>query len=209
MTRVKICGITTLDDALACADEGVDTLGINFWSGTKRRCDFDVAVRIAERLRDRVELVGVFVDAPLAEVRETLRLTGIPWAQLHGDESPNEVRELLPNAYKAIGVKGADPLGETRRFPGEHVLLDASVPGEMPGGTGARFDWNLAKAVATERKLTLAGGLSPENVAEAIRVVRPYRVDVASGTESAPGVKDLAKVRAFVASVRAADTTAD
>lgn len=209
MTGVKICGITKLDDALACVEEGVDTLGINFWSGSKRRCPFDVATEIAAALKDRVQLVGVFVDAPLAEIRETLRLTGISWAQLHGEESPIEVAELLPNAYKAIGVGSTDPLSESRRFRGEHILLDALVPGALPGGTGTRFDWQLARAVSRERKLTLAGGLDASNVAEAIRVVAPFRVDVASGVESAPGVKDLAKVRAFVAAVRAADGSAE
>lgn len=205
MTRVKVCGVTRIEDARACVRVGVDTLGINFWRGTKRRCDPAVAKAIADELGRSIELVAVFVDAPLDEVRSTLDATGIRWAQLHGRESPDDVRALLPFAYKAVGVAAEDPLAETRRFPGEHILLDAAVPGAMPGGTGTRFDWQLARAVATERKLTLAGGLVPENVAEAIRVVRPYRIDVASGVESSPGVKDEARVVALVDAVRRID----
>lgn len=205
MTRVKVCGVTSEKDAGACLDLGVDTLGINFWPGTKRRCEPDVAARIAREFGARAELVAVFVDADEATVRATLDATGIPWAQFHGDEAPELVARFLPRAYKAVGVRGEDPLLETRRFPGDHVLLDAYVPGGMPGGTGAQFDWELARAVARERRLTLAGGLTPANVGDAIRAVRPHRIDVASGVESSPGVKDPSKVRALVEAVRAAD----
>lgn len=201
--------MTRIEDARACVRVGVDTLGINFWRGTKRRCDTGVARSIVSELGDVVELVAVFVDAAEAEIRETLELTGIRWVQLHGRESPELVAAFLPQAYKAVGVGDADPLAETRRFPGEHILLDAAVPGAMPGGTGKRFDWELARAVARERKLTLAGGLVPANVADAIRAVRPYRVDVASGVESAPGIKDEALVRAFVEAARRADAIRD
>ena len=114
------------------------------------------------------------------------------------------VEALLPRAYKAIGVASDSPLALARSYPGEHILLDAKVPGAMPGGTGSSFDWALAREVAKERKLTLAGGLRPENVADAIRSVRPYRVDVASGVEREPGVKDPARVAAFVRAARGA-----
>jgi len=209
VTRVKVCGVTRIEDARACVRVGVDTLGINFWHGTKRRCDTGVARSIVDELAGLVEIVAVFVDAPAAEIRETLASTGIRWVQLHGAESPELVSEFLPRAYKAIGVGSDDPLAESRRFPGEHILLDAAVPGAMPGGTGKRFDWELARSVARERKLTLAGGLVPGNVSDAIRVVRPYRVDVASGVESAPGIKDEALVRAFVEAARRGDERAD
>ncbi len=204
-TRIKVCGITRLEDAHECVEEGVDTLGLNFWPGTKRRCELQVAERIVHELGAHAQLVAVFVDESLEGVRAILERTGIAWAQLHGDEPPAMVEALLPYAYKAIGVKGVDPLAEVRRYPGEHVLLDACVPGAMPGGTGTTFDWALARSVARERKLTLAGGLRPENVAEAIRAVRPYRIDVASGVESEPGRKVRTRVRALVQAVRDAD----
>jgi phosphoribosylanthranilate isomerase len=148
-------------------------------------------------------MVGVFVDLTLDQVREILRETGIDWAQLHGDEPPEFLTELLPTAYKAIGVKDGSAIALARSYPGEHILLDASVPG-MPGGTGKTFDWAIAAEVAEERKLTLAGGLTPDNVAEAVRAVRPFRVDVASGVESAPGRKDAELVRRFIAEAKAA-----
>ena len=117
------------------------------------------------------------------------------------DESPELVAELLPTAYKAVGVKDGSAIELARRYPGEHLLLDASVPG-MPGGTGRTFDWDIAAAVAKERKLTLAGGLNPDNVAEAIRTVNPFRVDVASGVEASPGKKDPTQVQAFITAAK-------
>ncbi|MFO0692282.1 MAG: phosphoribosylanthranilate isomerase [Polyangiales bacterium] len=205
MTRIKVCGLTRLGDALSCVDFGVDTLGINFWSGTKRRCDVGTAREIVKAVGDRAELVALFVDATEHEIRETLEATGIRWVQLHGSEPPELVAAFLPYAYKALRVKGSGIREEARAYPGEHLLLDAYVPGGVPGGTGHTFDWSLAEELARERKLTLAGGLVPSNVGEAIRRVRPYRVDVASGVESAPGIKDPELVRAFVEAVREAD----
>ncbi|MEM1417917.1 MAG: phosphoribosylanthranilate isomerase, partial [Myxococcota bacterium] len=137
----------------------------------------------------------------VAELRETLGLDAV---QLHGDETPADVRALLPGAYKAIGVRGAEDVEGARAFPGERILLDARVPGGPPGGTGTAFEWALAERLAGERALLLAGGLRPGNVAEAVRRVRPFMVDVASGVESAPGVKDAAAMAAFVAAARAA-----
>jgi phosphoribosylanthranilate isomerase len=152
---------------------------------------------IVEAGGDRATMVGVFVDFTLEQIREILRETGIRWAQLHGDETPELVAQLLPHAYKAVGVKDGSAIELARGYPGEHLLLDASVPG-MPGGTGRTFDWDIAATVAKERKLTLAGGLTPDNVAEAVRAVKPFRVDVASGVESTPGRKDPELVRRFV-----------
>ena len=202
MVEVKICGLTTVDDAVRCIDLGADAIGLNFWGGSPRCVDIATAREIVEAAGDRVTMVGVFVDFTLDQVREILRETGIRWAQLHGDEPPELVAELLPNAYKAIGVKDGSAIELARSYPGEHLLLDASVPG-MPGGTGRTFDWDIASAVAQERKLTLAGGLTPDNVAEAVRVVQPIRVDVASGVESAPGLKDPGLVRRFIEAARA------
>ena len=204
-TRVKVCGIRTPEDALACVAAGVDTLGLNFWPGTPRCVDIAGAQRIIAVLPAGFDVVAVFVDQGLDFARQVRAETGIAWVQLHGEEPPEDVAALLPNAYKALGVSDVSPLEEVRRFRGEHILLDARVPGAMPGGTGVSFDWELAIQTARERKLTLAGGLTPLNVAECVRQVRPYRVDVASGVESAPGVKDPAKVRSFVQAVREAD----
>jgi phosphoribosylanthranilate isomerase len=197
MVEVKICGLTTRDDAVRCASLGADAIGLNFWPQSPRHTDIETAQSIVEALGDRVETVGVFVDFDLSQIREILQKTGISWAQMHGDEPPELVAALLPQAYKAIGVKDGSAIALARRYPGEHLLLDASVPG-MPGGTGRTFDWSVASEVAKERKLTLAGGLTPENVAEAVHIVRPFRVDVASGVESAPGRKDPEKVAAFI-----------
>lgn len=197
MTRVKICGVASLRDALMCVEAGADAIGLNFWERSVRRCEERVAQEIAHQLAERVLLVGVFVDAPEAEIERLRKLASLGCVQLHGEEPASLVTRFLPHAYKAVRVRGADVLAEVRSYPGEHILLDAYVPG-MPGGTGATFDWRLAAQVARERKLTLAGGLRADNVAEAVRAVRPYCVDTASGVESAPGVKDPEQVRAFV-----------
>jgi phosphoribosylanthranilate isomerase len=197
MTRVKICGLTSLDDAQMSVDAGADAIGLNFWSGSARCCREAIAREIADALRGRTLLVGVFVDAPLSEIERLKREVGLDCVQLHGDEPPELLTQLLPHAYKALRVRGASIHEEVARFPGEHVLLDAYVKG-MPGGTGATFDWTLAAQLARARKLTLAGGLTPDNVADAVRAVRPYCVDTASGVERAPGVKDPDLVRRFV-----------
>jgi phosphoribosylanthranilate isomerase len=197
MVEVKICGLTTVDDAVRCTEAGADALGLNFWPGSPRHVDVPTARAIVEACGDQATMVGVFVDFTLDQVREILQETETQWAQLHGDETPGLVAELLPHAYKAIGVKDGSAIELAREYPGEHLLLDASVPG-MPGGTGRTFDWAIAASVAKERKLTLAGGLTPDNVADAVRAVRPFRVDVASGVESAPGRKAPDVVKRFI-----------
>lgn len=203
MIEVKICGLTTPYDALRCIEAGADAIGLNFWPGSPRCVDIPTARSIVEVAGDHAQMVGVFVDFSLDRVQEILHQTRIDWAQLHGDEPPEFLTELLPTAYKAIRVKSGSAIALARSYPGEHILLDASVPG-MPGGTGRTFDWTIAAEVAEERKVTLAGGLTPDNVAEAVRAVRPFRVDVASGVESALGRKDAELVRRFVEAAKAA-----
>jgi phosphoribosylanthranilate isomerase len=203
MVEVKICGLTTVDDAVRCIEAGADAIGLNFWPRSPRNVDVPTARAIVQATGDRAVVVGVFVDFALEQVREILEETGVLWAQLHGDEPPEMVAELLPTAYKAIGVKDGSAIELARRYPGEHLLLDASVPG-MPGGTGRTFDWEIAATIAKERKLTLAGGLNPDNVAEAIRAANPFRVDVASGVESEPGRKDPGLVRKLIAAAKPA-----
>ncbi len=197
MVEVKICGLTAVDDAVRCVELGADAIGLNFWAGSPRCTGIRRARAIVESIRDRAQTVGIFVDAPRSEIAEILKRTGVEWAQLHGDEPPEVVAALLPRAYKALGVRDGSAVELARRYPGEHLLLDASVPG-LRGGTGRTFDWKIARTLANERKLTLAGGLTPDNVAEAVRAVQPFRVDVASGVESEPGRKDPEKVKAFI-----------
>jgi len=203
MTRVKICGLTREDDALCCVEAGADALGLNFWPGTPRCIDVATARRIVDAVGSRVLTVGVFVDASEEQITDIRERTGIVCVQLHGSESPELVSRFLPHAYKALRVRDEASIDEARRFPGEHILLDAYVAGQ-PGGTGHTFNWRLAAALARERKVTLAGGLHPGNVAEAIAAVDPFCVDVASGVERSPGVKDPDAVAAFIRAARAA-----
>jgi phosphoribosylanthranilate isomerase len=199
--RIKICGVTRLEDARVCVEAGADAIGLNFWPQSKRRCGTAQAARIVADLGDRARVVGVFVDASLEEIQTIRRETGVRWAQLHGDE-PSELLEALgPDAYKALRPTGAHDLDDALSWPGDELLLDACVAG-MPGGTGQRADWTLAAKIARARKVWLAGGLTPDNVAEAIASVAPFGVDVASGVESAPGLKDEVLVRRFVVAAR-------
>jgi phosphoribosylanthranilate isomerase len=202
-SRVKICGITSVADAKRCVALGADALGLNFWPKSVRRCDESVARAIAEAVGKSTLLVGVFVDESAAEIARLIAAVSLGCVQLHGAEEPEFVARFLPHAYKALRVRGSDVREEVQRYPGEHILLDAYVAG-MPGGTGATFDWQIGASIAATRKLTLAGGLTPDNVAEAVRVVRPYCVDTASGVERAPGIKDEALVRTFIERAKSA-----
>lgn len=202
-TCVKVCGVTTVEDARMCLAAGVDAIGLNFWPGTPRRVGLREAEAIVAAVGDALEVVGVFVDEVPETIARLQRRLGLRWVQLHGDESPDDVRRLLPHAYKAVGVASAADVDAALRFPGERLLLDARVPSAMPGGTGHRFDWELARGLASRRTLMLAGGIHPGNVAEAIARVRPAWIDVASGVERAPGVKDPRAVEALVAAARA------
>lgn len=203
MALVKVCGVTCLDDAQMCVDAGVDALGLNFWPGTKRRVDPEVARQIVLAHGDRVRMVGLFVDAATEDIEALRARVGFHCVQLHGDETPEQLAHFLPAAFKALRVKDGSIRDEAARYGGEHILLDAYVPGAV-GGTGATFDWALAAELSRERRVVLAGGLTADNVAEAVRTVKPYAVDTASGVESAPGLKDESKVRAFVEAARRA-----
>lgn len=197
MTHVKICGVTSVQDIELCVAAGVDAIGLNFAPGSPRCLTLAAALPLAQAIPAHVLSVGVFVDADLDQLTEYKRVLSLGCLQLHGDEPPALLSQLLPHAYKALRVRGADVLAQAARYAGEHVLLDAYVPGAH-GGTGARFDWKLARDLAQVRKVTLAGGLTPDNVAEAIAVAQPFCVDVASGVEHSPGQKDPERVRAFV-----------
>ncbi len=195
--RVKICGVTTLDDALLCARAGAEAVGLNFWAGSKRRVDVERAAEIAAALPGSVLKVGVFVDAPRAEIERTIAAVGLDAVQLHGDETPEDCLGFAARVIKAIRVRpgGESPAALAERFAVDYVLLDADTAGY--GGSGRSFDWRLAAGVAPGR-LFLAGGLRPENVAAAVRAARPFAVDVASGVEIAPGRKDPERVREFI-----------
>jgi phosphoribosylanthranilate isomerase len=203
VTRVKICGVTSADQARACADAGADSVGVNFVSSSARRVDVETARAIVVAVGSRALVVGVVAGMSVAEMRALRGATGIGCLQLHGDETPEDVSALLPHAYKAVRVATRDDVARARAMPGDYVLVDAKVDDAL-GGTGHAFDWSLVVHLAQARRLVLAGGLSPENVRQAIEQVHPWCVDVASGVESAPRVKDAVKVRAFVEAARAA-----
>jgi len=208
-TRIKHCGITSLDDAHRAAEAGAWALGMIFWHGSPRRCDVDEAQVIGTALRRTLNLVGVFVNARLEEIDNTVQAAGLSHVQLHGDEGPvfcSEVaRRTGAKVIKAVRVQSRATLQAAAAFHTDFLLLDAHVEG-VPGGTGRTIDWELVRGAKLVAPIVLSGGLSPDNVAAAIAATQPYAVDVASGTETAPGVKDPAKLQAFHEAVRATDT---
>jgi phosphoribosylanthranilate isomerase len=201
MTRVKVCGITTVEQAVACVDLGVDAIGVNFVASSPRRVDEGVARAIVGALGKRTLVVAVVAGMTVEAMRGLVERTGVGCLQLHGDEPARDVEALLPHAYKAVRVAGPADVAAAEAMPGEYVMVDAKVEGSL-GGTGRTFDWSLVAGLAQRRRLVLAGGLTPENVARAVAQVHPWCVDVASGVESAPGVKDLARVSAFLQAAR-------
>ncbi len=203
MVWVKICGVTRVEDALACVEAGADAVGVNFYERSPRHCGPEIACAIVEAVGNRAVTVGVFVDKSYEEIVALREKVGFGLAQLHGSETPELLDRLLPHAYKAIRVRGDFAARQARDYGGETILLDAYVPG-IAGGTGKTFDWGLAARVAETRRVILAGGLKPENVSQAIARVSPYGVDAASGVESAPGKKDLNLVRAFIETAKGA-----
>jgi phosphoribosylanthranilate isomerase len=209
MVQVKICGITNLADALASVEAGADALGFNFSRASARFIAPEEARRIIEQLPAGVLTVGVFVNEGEPEgVARTLRTAGVAVAQLHGDETAEYCRALVRQegyrVIKALRVGPGFSPGDATAYETEAILLDAYTP-EARGGTGQKLDWSLARQTRElVEKLFLAGGLTPETVAEAINTVRPYGVDVCSGVERSPGLKDAARLRAFLAAVRAA-----
>lgn len=198
---VKICGITRVADALHCAEAGASAIGLNFILTSKRRVDEATARKIVEAVRGRVQTVAVVADRPVPDLRELRERVGVDWLQLHGGESPDELSALLPGAFKAIRIGAPGDAERAAAFGGELLLADALVPGEL-GGTGTTFEWSLVAGLARARKLLLAGGLTPDNVADAVRAVDPWGVDVASGVESAPGIKDPDEVTRFIRAAR-------
>lgn len=197
--KVKICGLTRAVDAQAAVEAGADALGFVFYERSARYLSAAQAAAIIGELPPFVARVGVFVNALEPFLREVAAECGLDTLQLHGDESPEFCRRLQPwKIIKAFRMHNREALRRLPEYRGLAWLLDSYVPGQM-GGSGARFDWDLAgEAAKLGGKIILAGGLTPENVAEAVRRVRPYAVDVSSGVESAPGKKDPHKIRDFI-----------
>ena len=197
---VKVCGIRRLEDASACVDAGADAIGFNFWPKSKRYLTVEAATEIAIRLPPTLRRFGVFVDPTAEEVEHAFAAGAIDIAQFHGDEPRVFCNRFRGCHVKALRLRDQASLAQLDLYDCELLLVDADSAGY--GGSGQRADWSLARAAAEKRKVLLAGGLTPANVAEAIRAVQPYGVDVAGGVELMPGVKDLRKIAAFVAAAK-------
>lgn len=204
--RIKICGITNSIDARRAIAAGADFLGFNFYSGSPRYVTPAKARRIVKKLPKKSVAVGVFVNEPEEKVLAIARRVGLKYLQLHGDESPAEVARLqraIP-VIKALRVKKPFRVAQLSRYRGASALLLDGFDRRLRGGTGKTFDWKIARRATARARVFVAGGLAPENVADAIRIARPYAVDVSSGVESRPGKKDPARLKAFARAVREA-----
>lgn len=217
LTRVKICGLTSLEDAQLAVELGAWALGMVFYEPSPRRCSLEQAGRIAAALRRSAELCGVFVNAPLETIERTVEDIGLTMVQLHGDEGPvfcGEVaRRTGAHVMKAAQVADAGDIRDLERYHVDYHLLDAKPSRAdargLRGGTGETFDWGLLAGRRSKVPLILSGGLTPANVGMAIRTVRPFAVDTASGTERAPGLKDHARLREFFAAIGEGDAPAE
>ncbi len=206
LARVKICGLTSAEDARAAAEAGADAVGLVFWTGSPRTVEPAAARRIAAALPPFVLRVGVFVDAPAAEMAQVADDVGLDLLQLHGHEPLALLGQLPRRALKAVHVGSQAELDQALAWAqgGAGLLVDARSE-SSPGGSGQRCDWAWARRLRERAPfVALAGGLTPENVAEALQAVEPHAVDVSSGVESAPGRKDAGRMRTFVAAVRSA-----
>jgi len=203
-TRVKICGVTNVADALVAAEAGADMIGLNFYGQSPRHITLAAAAEISRALPPFVLRVGVFVNPEEALVTRAIADCNLSLLQFHGGETSDFCTQFGMMSMKAVRVRAAESLNQLANFQTDAFLLDAHSKTGL-GGTGEKFNWELAvEAQKFGKPIFLAGGLTPENVADAVRQVRPFAVDVSSGVESAPGKKDAAKVRAFIEAVRAA-----
>ncbi|MFZ6047136.1 phosphoribosylanthranilate isomerase [Pseudomonas sp. CR3202] len=201
--RIKICGITRIEDALAAVAAGADAVGLVFYPKSPRAVTPAQARAIVAALPPFVTSVGLFVDMPRAELQQVLAEVPLDLLQFHGDETPEDCGGYGRPYIKALRVKPGDDIAAAiAAYPeAAGILLDTYVAG-TPGGTGEAFDWGLVPQDAA-KPLVLAGGLTPENVADAVRRVRPYAVDVSGGVEASKGIKDAAKIQAFIQQARA------
>lgn len=203
MIKIKICGITNLDDALAAAEAGADALGFNFYKKSPRCIEPEKAAEIIAQLPPFIMPVGIFVNEREDRVREIQAKTCVQTVQFHGDESPEFCQRFGNRVIKAFQVKDKESLKAMAHYRVGAFLLDSYREG-MRGGTGTTFDWHLAVVAKTFGKVILAGGLTPDNVVEAVKLVQPYGVDVAGGVEKEKGIKDHAKIKKFITEVRRA-----
>jgi phosphoribosylanthranilate isomerase len=200
--KIKICGITNPEDALAAVTAGADALGFMFYEPSPRHVTYALAAEIIRELPPFVAKVGVFVDATAEEVNRAIEECRIDTAQFNGEEPPEFCGQFGVKVVKAFRIQNRESLKALPSYPTDAWLLDSFVPGK-PGGTGARFNWDLAvEAKSLGKPVILAGGLTPANVAEAVQRVAPFGVDVSSGVESSPGKKDRQKIEAFIAAAR-------
>ena len=206
MVKIKVCGITNIEDAILAVESGADAIGFVFYKPSPRYIDPKLAREIIDRLPPFINSVGVFVDEDEKKVQGIVDLCRIDTIQLHGSESPEFCERFKQKVIKAIKVKGEQSLTDIDRYRVSAYLLD-TYSDKTPGGTGRGFDWDIALQAKKYGPVILAGGLSPENVVDAIRKVRPYGVDVSSGVEKNPGKKDADKLRRFIEKVREADDT--
>jgi phosphoribosylanthranilate isomerase len=206
MIRVKVCGITNLEDALAAAELGADALGFVLAASPRQVTPENLRHLVAE-LPPLVLKVGVFVDSPLEEVRRVMSDCGLNLAQLHGSESPEYCEALFPRAIKAFQVKDATVLKQLPLYRASAYLLDG-YHSKLKGGSGQSFDWEIARQAKGLGRIILSGGLTLENVAQAIAIARPYGVDVSSGVEASPGKKDHRKLAAFIQAVKESNSEA-
>jgi phosphoribosylanthranilate isomerase len=209
MVRIKICGITNAADALAAVEAGANLLGFNFYEKSARFLTQSAAAKIRTQLPKHVEVVGIFVNKPTPDVAALCSLLKLHAAQLHGDEPPEAVAELAGSVpvIKAFRVDLDFPLKSLDEYCDAFAFLfDAAHTGQY-GGTGRTSDWDVARRAAKDHRIILAGGLKVENVAAAVRIVRPYGIDVASGVESKPGKKDHGRLREFIQEVRRGEKT--
>ena len=202
--KVKICGLTNVADAVAAEEAGADAIGLMFYAGSARHISLEMGQAIAATLPPYVIRVGVFVDPNPTEVFAAIHHCGLNVLQFHGAETPDFCAQFGVMTLKAFRLADAESLRPLEGFRADAFLLDSYVPG-VAGGTGRTFNWDLAvQAKQFGKPIFLAGGLTPQNVAEAVRKVQPFAVDVSSGVEQSPGQKDVKKMRDFIAAVRGA-----
>ncbi|MGH7902225.1 MAG: phosphoribosylanthranilate isomerase [Thermodesulfobacteriota bacterium] len=204
MTKIKVCGITNLEDALSATDLGADALGFIFYENSKRYINPEKARHIRFKLPPFTTTVGVFVNQDINEVKTIREEVGFDVYQLHGDEPPEYCRDLGANVIKAIRVQMEIAKSDIDIYPTNAILFDTYSPNEY-GGTGESFDWLLLEGMHVSKPIILSGGLNPENVDKAIHIVNPYAVDVSSGVEDYPGKKNKDRLKRFVEAVRNAN----
>lgn len=197
MVRVKICGITNLEDARAAIGAGADALGFVFHEKSPRNVSPQKAAAIISKLPPFVQTVGLFVDADPERINWVADFCGLDLIQLHGEEDPDDCAEIRRRVVKAFRIKDASSLTKLGKYHVSAYLLDA-WSADAAGGTGKTFDWGLLRDIGADRPIILAGGLNPDNVRQAVEEVRPYAVDVSSGVESSPGKKDAEKIMKFI-----------